>query len=140
LDTKFLFTYFHSIRVWTQCLVLARQPLCLLRHAFFAFRLIFRLPDFGLDHDTTTCCLPCSRDHRHAPQCLVSCWDGVSISFCLGSPQTMILLISASCINSFENWEVIVAKEKLLSHLFFFLLMLSTYVCLYDCHIFGNVS
>jgi hypothetical protein len=48
------------------------------------------------NHDLPVSASQVAWDKRHIPLCPANGWDGVLWTFCLGWPQTLILLISAS--------------------------------------------
>jgi hypothetical protein len=101
---KNYYYYFGSTASWTQRLPLARQDLYRLRHvpspfffSLFLHRVSHFLPRASLQHlHTYTSCIPHITDVNH--HAWVIYWDGVSLTFCVGWPWTLIILISASWV------------------------------------------
>jgi hypothetical protein len=67
---------------------------------YFSFQIgsCVNLPTIGFQLWSSFLCLPHSQDYRFTPTCLLTCWDGISLTFCLGWHWTMILLIAASWV------------------------------------------
>jgi hypothetical protein len=80
------------------------RALCLLGRQYnswalppaFSFHFFFQVGShiFAWSYPQTMVLLSCSWDHRHVPPRPAYWGGGVSLTFCLGGPQTMILLIT----------------------------------------------
>jgi hypothetical protein len=96
--------FFGNARVWTQGLAFARQALYHLSHDpnHFLLSVIFYIGSYTFyselvsDHDPHTYASHIAWIIEMTHHALLVCWDGVSLTFCLSWPRTMIFPISTS--------------------------------------------